>query len=186
MGVTGPTTGTCYLAAFDRTSQVAGVSTQTYEDYDNLRNVYVAGGGEAIPYIAPDIVAFSRNVMGRARAELGLKTGTQMEYRARRESELQNILTKLAMGGFRTAVCLDVGGLHAVGVEYLGDDYFATKSTWSPFDEEPVNVSAIFGLLDQSPRQHKRQYSGKKTQRLSNIFALPPESPRTKSPSPHA
>lgn len=179
-GVTGPCTETCFLASFDRISPVTGIKTQTYERYSKLREMYVRATNDNHPIFVPDDIAKEfRQIQSQVKTELGLDPSKDLlGYRANTAEDLRLRLASLAIGGFRTAVYLDTGGLHAVGVvrQANEDDYYAVRSTWSPFvDEDAVHVNEIFEWLDKSPRIRARENSSRRTVKAINIAALPPE-----------
>jgi len=186
-GVTGPHTATCLMAAYDRISAVTGVHTQTYEQYEALRERYVEATGDNSNFVPQDIVKNFAALKIEFRRQLGVEgTKNIVGLRANSKPELQRALGKLTTGGFRPAVYLDTGGLHAVGVVNRGNDYYDVRSTWSPFPaNEPVHLSDLFGMLDLPPRHRKRENSSRKTVQEWNVVALPPEPAGAKPPHPH-
>jgi len=178
-GVTGPNSSSCLLASFDRISERAEISPQTYVAYKKLRNAYV----EVCPddnnanYVPTDITEQYRTLTKTFYKELGVATMRNVVHqRADTEEELGRLLGRLSAGGFRLCAYLDTGGLHAVGLTPAGEGLYEVKSTWSPFPEgEPTSVSDIFAYLDRAPRVRKRENCGKKTDKTSNITAIPAE-----------
>lgn len=176
-GVTGPQTATCLLASYDRISEVTGVHPQTYQRYEQLRELYVQTCGDDSNFVTKEVIEQFSDIKIDFRSELGVYTTKNIVgTRVGSVDELSNALGRLAAGGFRSAVYLDTGGLHAVGVVSLGRDYFDVRSTWSPFrDREAVHVEELYSWLDKPVRIRKRQNSGRKTVKQWNIVALPPE-----------
>jgi len=173
-GVTGPETGTCLLASFDRLSPHTAIRPQTYDAYDRLRHAYVEAGCEASGITVSDVSSQMKRLMATAIRELGVPTQKNVvRTRAKNADQLDMKLQKLARGGFRTCVYLDVGGLHAVGVEEVSEGIYDTKSTWTPIRSQ-ATVEDIFAYLDQSPRLRSRP-NAHHTTPIINIFALPPE-----------
>jgi hypothetical protein len=88
-------------------------------------------------------------------------------------------LGDLTLGGFRPAVYLDVGGLHAVGVfrvDPSDDEYYCVRGTWTPFRTDgPVHVDDIFRYLDRPARQRRKASNTRRTLKEVNVVALPPE-----------
>lgn len=186
-GVTGPHTSTCLMASYDRISPVTGVRTETYREYEDLRDLYVSTVGDGSNFVTNEVIRKFRELKEVFRAELGVPTPKNIiECRVRTKDELHKRLSNLAIGGYRPAVYLDTGGLHAVGVMQLDDEYYDVRSTWSPFPEGPVSIDQIYEYLDQAPRIRKRKYSSKKTVVEPNLVALPPEPAKSASPYPKA
>jgi len=182
-GVTGKGSSTCLMASYDRLSPVTGIQTETYERYEELRMLFVQRVGDFAIYTPQDIATQFREQKAEFRRQLGVNTSKNIvETRANTVDELRNRLSKLAVGGYRTAVYLDLGGLHAVGVAALGDDTYSIKSTWSPFDDDPADVTQLFEYIDLAPRQRKRKISSKRTEPAANIVALPPEPAGSRPP----
>jgi len=175
-GVTGDA---CLLASFDRVSEVAEISPQTYERYGNLRHAFV----DACPddnktnFVPTDIVNEYRDVTKTFYRELGVQTTRNVIYdRVNTVDALDKRLGELASGGFRTCVYLDTGGLHAVGLIPVSEGVYNVRSSWSPFEEnEPVTAIDLFDYLDLAPRTRKRDSSSRKTTKTANITGIPPE-----------
>lgn len=177
-GVTGSMTGTCLPAAYDRISPRLGVAPGTYQFYESARRLYVEACGDDPEFVPQEILAMGGRAKALFRRDLGVESNKNIVgYRANTEAELRMTLSRLAIGGFRTSIYLDVGGLHAVGVEPVEGDHYDVKSTWSPFDDELVSVSELYTLLERAPRGRKRQGSHS-TYKRYNIVALPPEPKR--------
>lgn len=84
-----------------------------------------------------------------ALSELGYFRKKEMGFRADTPEQLRKTLANLAIGGFRTAISLeingpDISGLHMVGAKRVSDDLYHTVSTWSPFEDEPVTSEQIY------------------------------------------
>ena len=176
-GVTGEWSSNCLVAAYDRTSKVTGVATQTYERFARLSAAFEDQVGIDGNFTPEEMLREFDAVKREFRSQLGVPTGKNIvEARVDTEEGLSDTLARLAIGGYRTAVYLDVGDLHAVGVTPVAQDIYDVKSTWSPFPEnEPVTIKDIFGLLDRAPRHRVRATNGKMTVKTVNIVALPPE-----------
>lgn len=175
-GVTGPQTATCLLASYDRITPRSGIQPDTYEQYQDLRRRYVEATHDAPEFVPIDIVRDFTQIKERFRRELGA-AGTKniICVRAKTEDELYRTLGNLSQGGFRPAVYLDTGGLHAVGTIPIDDEHYEIKSTWSPFEDDAlVSISEIYEYLDQPPRLRNKA-GGRKTSKEINIVALPPE-----------
>jgi hypothetical protein len=170
---------TCLLASFDRISEIKGITPQTYERYDKLRLGFV----DACPddnmatFVPKDIVSEYREVTKTFYSELGVETPRNVVYdRADSVDGLSKRLGELSTGGFRTCLYLDTDGLHAVGLLPIGNNKYNVRSTWSPFGEDdPVEAGDLFDYLDIAPRIRKRENSSRKTEKTSNITALPAE-----------
>lgn len=174
-GVTGPSTGTCLLASYDRISQKTGISPETYDDYNKLRKEYVDKVGDT-NFVPNDLRIKYHHLKEKFRRELGVYTTRNIiEARVNSESALENRLADLIIGGFRTAVYLNPGGLHAVGLLKVDRERYEVKSTWSPFEGTIVSCNDLFGILDRAPRFRKRVNSGRHTIVEPNIVALPSE-----------
>ena len=178
-GVTGPRTGTCFPASLDRLSLETEITPQTYVEYDDVRREYAAATRDKPEFIPPEIAKRSREVYERVMADLGVYVKKNViTLRVDTEQQLGEALARLADGGFRTAVTLNTGGLHAVGVNRVDEDLYDVVSTWAPFEKNrPVKVEQIFEYLDRYPRL-KVKAGGRKSFKTTNIFALPPESKR--------
>lgn len=177
LGVVGPDSSNCLGASYDRFSIVTGVQTQTYQHCEKVRLAYEELVGDGSNYVPPELIQAFKDMKTLIRKDLGVSTNRNIvETRVDTQDELRSKLGRLSVGGFRTAVYLDVDGLHAVGIKALDAEHFTVKSTWSPFPEdEPVHVSDIFSYLDLAPRQRVRETSGRKTIKSCNIVAIPPE-----------
>ena len=176
-GVTGTWSSTCLMAAYDRFSKNSGIRTETYEAYEEARRRFSEGVGDQSNFTPDEYRKRFAEIKQQARADLGVYTPKNVfEARINTIDDLIRTLGKLTLGGFRTALYLDVGGLHAVGVRHLGSDKYDVRSTWTPFEEdEPVPAEMLFANLDLAPRQRKRPNCGKKTLPAFNLIALPPE-----------
>ncbi len=175
--VTGPNTNTCLLAAYDRISTAHDVRPDTYALYNDLwYNFHETVDDEK--YVSPSMISAIAVVTKRYRQDLGVHTSRNvLHHNIETESELRNTLARLAIGGFRTAVFLDVGGLHAVGLLHVGDDEYNVKSTWSPFGtDESVTTRQVYGYLYRGQRDRKRPGNCRKTVKACNLVSLPPES----------
>ena len=173
--VTGRHTDTCLLAAYDRISKRHEISTETYITYNELAyDQYEAS--QANPGLINNTLRQRyADMRVRFRKELGVETSKNIvETRVDTPEYLRQALSHLAIGGFRTAVYLELEGLHAVGVIQVDDEHYDIKSTKSPFPDEPVTVDDIYGKLDRYQRTRRRP-NARKTQKAVNIVALPPE-----------
>lgn len=170
---------TCLLASFDRISETTGITPQTYERYDRLRLGFVDAcpDDNTATYVPTDIVTEYRAVTKTFYRELGVETTKNVVYdRVETVDALSKRLGELSTGGFRTCLYLDTGGLHAVGLLPAGKDRYNVRSTWSPFPEdEAVGAADLFDYLDLAPRIRKRENCGRKTEKTTNITALPAE-----------
>ena len=170
---------TCLLASFDRVSNRTGIKPRTYEQYETVRQRFLDVCPEDIEanFVPQDIVDAYVAVTKAFYSELGVHTNRNVVYdRVDTADRLHQRLGKLTIGGFRTCLYLDTGGLHAVGLLPIGDDYYNIRSTRSPFgEEEPVDAGELFEWLDSSPRMRVRENSSRKTLKGTNITGLPAE-----------
>lgn len=178
-GVTGPETGTCFVASLDRISKHHDVPPQTYEAYEHARQVYKKATNDAPDFLPPELRELSRTIERRVLSDVGvISLKNVVNLRVDSEPELEEKLDRLAQGGFRTVINLDTGGLHAVGVEQLDRRHYSVKSTWDPFNNSDCTTTGeIFMFLDRYKRLKGRP-NARKSFKAMNIQALPPESRR--------
>jgi hypothetical protein len=195
-GVTGPATATCLLASLDRISEVGEVRPQTYERYTTLQEdqaelQVTAHELEGAPLVtslprALELATWQFELQEEETAvkqqlytDLGAEPMACRELRLNKEN-LGYKLGKLAIGGFRVAVCLDVGlgWQHAVGVTKNEDGSYQVRSNWTPFaDEGRVSIKELAQKLDRPPRQGIVTVD-EKVMPLPNLYVLPPEAKR--------
>jgi hypothetical protein len=68
--VTGPSSSTCLMAAYDRITDRLGISTATYVQYERTRREFERVVGDGRNYVPPEIVRSFSDVKQRFRAEL--------------------------------------------------------------------------------------------------------------------
>jgi hypothetical protein len=177
LGITGSESSSCELASYDRISWHHGISSELYQRFNLLfdsKPWSQIQSGEM--HMSQAILEECLSIRKDAYAELGVYSGKNLvRRRVETQEQLEITMGTLALGGYRIGLYVWTGGTHAVGVQQNEDGTNEVRSTWSPIGESRVTIQALFSVLDQPPRLHRRPTSSRRTAKVINVKALPPE-----------